>query len=155
MKKSCAKLTALIVLSSLAVLLAAGCNQKRIDPKLVAWKPDKVAILPFSMVEPDPKSQQAFSPLTGSAFDAKRSEPGNTGPKVLDAALDNYLSDNTDFKLVNAAQTGLVYNRIRRDNMGEHPIKSIIKTGEKLKADAVIVGYLYRFAPRVGTPVGC
>ena len=107
-------------------------------------------MLSFIKVEADPKTQQAFSPLTGSSFSAERSEPGNDGLKVLDAALDKFLSQNTDFQLVPTAQASLVFTRIRNDNMGDHPLKAVQETGQKLNADAVMVGHLYRFARRVG-----
>ena len=141
-----------LLLLGLVLVLAGGCSQKKVDLKLAAaWTPKKVAVIPFIKVEADPKTRQAFSPLTGSVFNATRSEPGNAGIKVLDAALEKHLSQNTDFKLVNSTQTGMVFSRIRRDNMGDHPLKSVQQTGQKLQADGVIVGHLYRFARRVGS----
>jgi uncharacterized protein YceK/TolB-like protein len=135
-----------------AMLAASGCSsiQQR-QARKPDWKPSKVAVLPFEYIAPNPGGVQAVSPLTGSVFSAHRTSDGKKGLKMLDAALDKWLHKQTHLQVVSSALTGPVFREQVGKAMGGPLNKSIAQTGKKLNADGILVGYLYRFARRVGT----
>lgn len=142
---------ALILLA--AFITASGCARYRQGAqKKLEWFPKKVAVLPFSEVEPSPGTLQAVSPLSGSVFSTRRSQDGHIGVKVLDASLDKWLRENTRLQLVTAAQAAPVFKKHLRDHP-DIPLNQVVaQVGKRLGVDGVLVGYLYRFTRRVGTP---
>ncbi|CAO0824615.1 hypothetical protein DFAR_750004 [Desulfarculales bacterium] len=49
-------------------------------------------------------------------------------------------------------QAGAVFDRLRRQKYSLDMLQSAMETGRLLKADGVLVGFVYRFAQRVGGP---
>ena len=54
--------------------------------------------------------------------------------------------------LVSSDQTGLVFQRLSGRDLEDTLLEEIMATGRKLGADAVLVGFIFRFIQRVGGP---
>lgn len=146
------RLTAGVVLLAALGLLAACQAQKQTASERLArqWMPGKVAVLPFQTVEAGPDDSTVRSPLTGSAF---RPGPVTEGASsALDQSLDNALPRMVDFTVVSYNQAGAVFERLRRQKFSLDMLQAAVETGRKLEADGVLVGFVYRFAQRVGGP---
>jgi hypothetical protein len=146
------RLTAGVLLLAAIGLLAACQAQKQTTSERMArqWMPAKVAVLPFQVVETSGEESAVRSPLTGSAFMAG---PVTEGAAVaLDQSLDNALPRLTGFSVISYNQAGAVFERLRREKLSLGMLQAAVETGKKLNADGVLLGFVYRFAQRVGGP---
>lgn len=146
------RLVAVVVLLT-ALGLSAGCQaQKQTASERQArqWLPERVAVLPFQVVEAGGEDRTVRSPLTGSAFVAGPITEG--AASALDQSLDNALPRMVNFSVISYNQAGAVFERLRRERMSLDLMQAITETGKKLNADGVLVGFVYRFSQRVGGP---
>jgi hypothetical protein len=146
------RLTAGVLLLAAISLLAACQAQKQTASERLArqWLPSKVAVLPFQEVQPSGDDNTVRSPLTGSAFTAG---PVTEGAAVaLDQSLDNALPRLTNFSIISYSQAGAVFERLRRQQLSLDMLQAAVETGKKLNAEGVLMGFVYRFAQRVGGP---
>ena len=148
-------------IAAAAVLLAAlalglGCsatNQSRVLNRETAWVPKKLAVLPYQKVPHDPTTGNAVScPLTGSAFTSGQIIPG--AESTLNQALNAQLGKVSKVPFVPYTQAGLVLSRVSGRDLEDTLRQEIAATGKALGADAVLVGFVYRFRQRVGDAYG-
>ncbi|MFH1036282.1 MAG: hypothetical protein V1806_17425 [Pseudomonadota bacterium] len=146
------RLTAGVLLLAAISLLAACQAQKQTASERLArqWMPAKVAVLPFQVVEASGDDTIVRSPLTGSAFTAGAVTEG--AAVALDQSLDNALPKMTGLSLVPFNQAGAVFERLRRQKFSLDMLQAAVETGKKLNAEGVLLGFVYRFAQRVGGP---
>jgi len=134
----------------LAVGLLAACQGVQPQERQVMdWQPKRVAVLPYEIATGGDEGN-VRSPLTGASF-----RPGAVAEAAglaLDAALEQQLPKVASFQVVPAGQAGAVYERLRRENISLDLMQAVQMTGNKLKADGVLIGFVYRFAQRVGGP---
>ena len=146
-----AKLCWALLLCSALIMVAAcqGAPKRQAPP---AWRPQRVAVLPFATVPPDgPGSSTACSPLTGAVYTCGVDKKMNSEAEaVLEDQLLGILSQRADFDVVPPAQAGPVFQRLRRERMGQNLAKTVAETGRKLGVEAVLIGHIYRFRQRVG-----
>jgi hypothetical protein len=143
---------ALVCLAAMALSAACYTPPKRatID-RGQNWVPSKIAVLPFQKVtSSDGGKGPAWGPLTRSAHLGGTIIKGAT--ESLDSALANYLPSISRIPLVPAPQTGLVYNLLVGRDLEDTMRQEIMATGKKLNADAVMIGFVYRFKQREGGP---
>ncbi len=146
------RLTAGVLLLAAISLLAACQAQKQTASERLArqWLPGKVAVLPFQVVEAGVDEGTVRSPLTGSAFTPGPVTEGASA--ALDQSLDNALPRMVEFSIISYNQAGAVFERLRREKLSLDMLQAAVETGKKLNADGVLVGFVYRFAQRVGGP---
>ena len=130
--------------------LAAACQTSRVaDRPASDWQPKRVAVLPYQMAIGGEEGN-ARSPLTGASF---RPGPMIDGAGMaLDSSLDTWLPKVAEFQTISVGQAGAVFDRMRRENISLNLMQAVLATGQKLNADAVLVGFVYRFAQLVGSP---
>ena len=146
------RLTAGVALLAALCMLAACQAQKQTASERLArqWMPERVAVLPFQVVEASGEDRSVRSPLTGSAFMAG---PVTEGASVaLDQSLDNALPRLVNFSVIGYSQAGAVFERLRREKISLGMMQAAMETGKKLNADGVLLGFVYRFSQRVGGP---
>ena len=142
---------AALLLSALIMTAACqGAPKKQAPP---TWRPQRLAVLPFNTVPPDAEgSTTACSPLTGSVYACGVDQHmNNEAEAVLEDQLLIILSQRATFEVVPPSQAGPVFQRLRREHMGENLAKAIADTGRKLGVEGVLVGHVYRFRQRVGS----
>ena len=142
------------VMTAAAVILLAGCQPEMPPQKRVyRWNPEKVAVLPFQRVAPlptDPTS--ACSPLTGAVCTAGPIR--DDAEMILTQALREELTLHTDLEVVPPALTRQVASQVVGRGLQYDTRKMISEVGQRLKTDAVLVGYVYRFRERKGSAYG-
>jgi hypothetical protein len=139
-----------LLVPALALMLSACQTAPPKQPK-ITFTPKRVAVLPFQMVAPDPgDGGAASSPLTGSVFFTGSTKPAAGAQAALDNALMDIIAHRAVFKIIPPSQVGPVFQRLRRRNLGQSMMDSVTATGRLFKADAVLVGFIYRFSALVG-----
>ena len=141
------------VLAMLSLLLGACASQDgpvvRKQGNLNAI--DKVAILPFeNMSALHGSGTSVRSPITGRAF--------VTGPVVrqsdqfLTAQLVTHVRRDTHFAIVPSRDAAAIMTGLSEQQGAAWPLRRLVaRTGQRLGADAVLVGHVYRFRDRTGT----
>lgn len=149
--RSVALIAAAVLISALA--LSLGCSttdQGKAARQEIAWVPKKLAVMPFIRVDsPIQPGGTVCCPLTGATFNTGQIIPG--AERVLDNALGSDLAQMTTIPFVPYAQTGLVFGQIAGRQYRDNLRKDVVATGKKLGADAVLVGFIFRFRQRQGT----
>ncbi|MEW5911720.1 MAG: hypothetical protein AB1814_04140 [Thermodesulfobacteriota bacterium] len=133
-------------------MLAAACQTPRKSaavPPEKLWTPSKLAVLPFETVRGAPGGRgPAWGPLTRAAHVGGPIMPGAT--QSMDNAVANMLPRICSIPLVPAAQASLVFQRLSGRDLEDTLRDEIMATGRQLGADAVMVGFIYRFSQREG-----
>ena len=143
----------LLVLLAL-VLLGAACQEPLPPSKRPTWQPQRVAVLPFQVVAPDPnRGGVSSSPLTGAVYSGTKDKMAPGAVSTLTQALMDILDKKASFALVPPDQAGTVFIRLKREMMGRPLAEIVALTGKQLGADAVLVGYVYRYRELVGGPM--
>ena len=149
--RSVALIAAAVLLFALA--LSLGCSttdQSKAARQEIAWVPKKLAVMPFIRVDsPVQPGGTVCCPLTGATFNTGQIIPG--AERVLDDALGGDLPQVTAIPFVPYAQTGLVFSQIAGRQYMDSLRQDVVATGKKLGADAVLVGFIFRFRQRKGT----
>jgi hypothetical protein len=149
--RSVALIAAAVLICALA--LSLGCSttdQSRAARQEIAWVPKKLAVMPFIRVDtPIQPGGTVSCPLTGATFNTGQIIPG--AERVLDDALNGDLSKITAIPFVPYSQTGLVFGQIAGRQFKDNLRKDVMAAGKKLGADAVLVGFIFRFRQRQGT----
>ena len=145
-------LPAALLLAAFTLLFSCAPVEKPL--RTPTWVPDQMAVLPFIYVPAEPgKGLSARSPLTGAVFSTGEEKAPPHAGTLLDEALAAELAKVVDLKLIPAAQAGRVYLRLDQEQLGASARELVAETGRKLNAQAVLVGYFYRFEDRVGGPL--
>ncbi len=146
---------ALVLPALLALfLLASACQEPMPPDKRPSWQPQKVAVLPFQVVTPDPnRGGVSSSPLTGAVYSGTKDKMAPGATSTLTQYLMGILAKEADFALVPPDRAGTVFIRLRREMMGRPLAEIVALTGKRLGADAVLVGYVYRYRELVGGPM--
>jgi hypothetical protein len=129
---------------------AASGPTTRAEGDLSAIK--RVLVLPFEdMAWLYGANTSVRNPITGQTF--------QTGPVAREA--DRYLTEEliaalrqyTQFKLVNSYDGTSIREGLENAYGSQWPLARILaETGRRMDADAVVIGYVYRFRERVGGP---
>lgn len=149
--RSFALIAAAVLISALALSLGCSTTDQGSAPRQeIAWVPKKLAVMPFIRVDsPIQPGGTVCCPLTGAVFNSGQIIPG--AERVLDEALNSDLPQVTAVPFVSYAQTGLVFGQIAGREFKDSLRQDVMAAGKKLGADAVLVGFIFRFRQRVGT----
>ena len=147
----------LYLLIFFGLILNLGCGKQQAasvkTPRVLSIK--KVVAVGFlsAMTEKD-KPGSFHNPLSGSMVTA---EP--ISPDVVRAASDTLFErivSEKNFELVSRGQAMGAYSSIIRSdkNVGMPQIQVVQEVGRQFNADAVLIGYIYRWSEREGTDYG-
>ncbi len=134
-------------------LMLMACAAQGPSPKArgPAWQPATVAVMPFSVVRPGPGQDVVRCPITGAYF-----RPGVVAPgaeAAMDALMGRLAPRMLAPRVLDPARTRLAYQRVLGKAVGWPTRAQLAALGRRLGAQAVIVGFIYRFRERVGPPL--
>lgn len=149
--RSVAFTAAAVLVCALALSLGCATTDKgKAARQEIAWVPKKLAVMPFIRVDsPVQPGGTVCCPLTGAAFNTGQIIPG--AERILDEALNQDLANITDLPFVPFAQTGLAFGQIAGRQYKDSLRQDVVAAGKKVGADAVLVGFIFRFRQRQGT----
>jgi hypothetical protein len=137
-------------LFSALALLAGGCAKPDYSPEEREWQPRTVAIMPFQLGVIDKDANRASSPITGAVYQSGPITP--TALVVMDQILWRALEKIGHFSLIERSQAAHVYNPLNQSLPTVR--QALLEAGRRLEVDAVVVGFVYRFAQRDGEVFG-
>jgi hypothetical protein len=110
---------------------------------------NRIAVVPFLPVAPEDARITAIRcPLCGSVIKTEKLPPD--AEKVVEDVFLSALKERRGIQLIPPEITGAAFDRISGESI-KQPLKDVIKkVGTELNADAVIVGYVFRYTERVG-----
>jgi hypothetical protein len=111
----------------------------------------KIAVMPFYWISSG--GGIARNPLTGAVF--------ASGPHRVTAAAQLtedwfrlLLKERTGFHYVSPLTTGRVMGGLRRTDLKDFNRRTFVQVGRSVNADAVLIGFVYRWRERVGSGFG-
>ena len=112
---------------------------------------DKLVVLPIkNMAGIYGENVAALCPICGKVFLTGNVAQG--ADNILTQHLISILRKREDFKLIPASQAQGVLSSLLSESKAVMPERDmVVRIGDSLDADAVMVGYVYRFSRRVGT----
>ncbi len=113
----------------------------------------KIAVMPFYWIPPEAGSQIARNPLTGSVFEAGPFQV-TAESQLTEAWFRLLLKDRSGFSYTSPLTTGRILGRVRRSDLKDFVRRDFLKVGREVGADAVLVGFVYRWQERVGAGYG-
>ena len=137
------------------ILLMVGCHSKKTIPivKGAILPPiNRIVVVGFrAYMSKGEKPDVVRDPLSGSTFIAEP-VPHEAVEKMTKVLFDNLLA-NKRYKLVSPGQAKGVFSSIVCSdlNVRSSPLKVLSEVGEAFRADAVLVGFIYRWRERDGT----
>lgn len=111
---------------------------------------EKVAILPFAdMAALHGTNTGIRSPITGRVFIS--GPVTNRADQLLTGQLVSHVRRNTSFKTVSSRDAAAIMDGFTEVQGRDWPRRKLLaRTGQRLGADAVLVGHVYRFRERAG-----
>lgn len=134
-----------------ALLAATGCQttQPKQEGAAKVWEPASVALLPFEKVAPDSdEASRSTCPLTGSLYTAGPIAQG--AEQSLTKSVQDVFKAKKTVRVVAADKAGLLYEQTYGRQAARASLAQLAELGGKLGVDAVLVGFVYRFAQREG-----
>jgi hypothetical protein len=141
-------LLAAACLAAAALLLISCQAPKQPDAMPRDWQPKRIAVLPFQLGVTDAGGGAVRSPLTGAAFVPGPVQEG--AALFLDEALGRSLPEISSLEIVPVEMAGRVFDRLRRDDLSLPLRQAAMQAGQKVGADGVLIGCVFRFSERVG-----
>ncbi len=132
--------------------LIAACTPPPPAKRLKAptWYPARVALAPYDRITTQNDETSVRSPLTGSVY-----VPGPIAlyaEDTLNRALSESIQKYTDLRLAYSSDVSKALGRLRKTKPGLPARRMAMELGRAVGADAVLVGYVYRFQSREGGP---
>ncbi|MBU1741917.1 MAG: hypothetical protein KKC37_10245 [Proteobacteria bacterium] len=144
-----------MLLGLAGLVLVAGWSCEPLSMKAPTSMPfiKKIAVLPFYWISPPAGARIVTNPLTGAVF--------APGPYRVEAAAQltedwfrMLLKDRSGFAYVSPLASGRMLDGLRRTDLRDLRRRTLTRVGRSLGADAVVVGFVYRWRERVGSAVG-
>ena len=111
---------------------------------------NRIAVAPFQQIAPDDVRGGAVRcPLCGMIFNA--ADSSGKPEKVIESLFLKKLDQkNRKFNVISGDRVAGIYRRIATESL-KAPLRQVIRdVGSELGAEAVVVGYVYRFRERKG-----
>lgn len=111
---------------------------------------EKITILPFeNMAELHGANTGVRSPITGRVF--VTGPVIDRGDQILTELLVSHVQRDTDFTIMPSREATAVMDGLVQRQGREWPRRKLLaRTGQRLGADAILVGHLYRLRQRTG-----
>jgi nucleotide-binding universal stress UspA family protein len=116
-------------------------------------KQPRIAVMPFQKASPE----DIASHLLVYNSEMVSQDEANTAENVVITSFMDKLSQNEKIDVIPVADTHKLYRRVTSEAVSEAGTpgtdkERILRIGRELNADAIVVGYIYRFRERDGTP---
>ena len=111
-----------------------------------------LAILPFLIEKGEDPGRGAICPVCKKVYGRGEILPGSQNK--LTRLLQQKMEAPGIFKVLSAEKMEETLSRWDKKPFEEKPISSSIQLGKELNSDFIIVGFLFRFEERVGSPIG-
>ncbi len=137
---------------ALVVILLAACSSQgpvvRQQGNMAAI--EKIAILPFeNMVALHGSNTGVRSPITGRVF--VTGPVIDRGDQILTELLVSHVQRDTGFRIVPSREAAAIMDGLFQRQGQEWPQRRLIaRTGQRLGADAILTGHVYRLRQRTG-----
>lgn len=137
------------------LVLAAGWSCEPLSMKAPTSMPflKKIAVLPFYWISPPAGARIVTNPLTGAVF-----APGRYRVEAASQLTEDWfrmlLKDRSGFNYVSPLEAGRMLENVRRTDLRDLRFRTLRRVGRALGADAVVIGFVYRWRDRVGSSVG-
>ncbi|MCU0581844.1 MAG: hypothetical protein MUF26_05250 [Syntrophales bacterium] len=109
---------------------------------------ERIAVLPFVKADPGDSIDQLVPREIASHMDVNADSAEN----VVESIFVSKLGANKNIDIIPTEQVEGLYRQITLETISPKEAELISKLGQGLKADAIVVGYVYRYQERVGTP---
>jgi hypothetical protein len=110
----------------------------------------RIAVLPFTQVKPEDTMDQ----LVPRDISGNRDLSAESAENVVESLFLAKLAENKKIEIIPVDQVEGAYRQITTESISAKDADLIRKLGKELRADAIVVGYVYRYQERVGTPYG-
>ena len=139
----------MIFLGSL-ILFSCAPKQQLAMTLLVDGQYKRIAVMPFQKGSPEDVANRLLF------YDSEMvtQDDADAAENVVAASFIDRLSRNEKVEVVSVADTNKLYRRITTEVMSQGSgteKERILRIGKELGADAIVVGYIYRFREREGT----
>lgn len=112
-------------------------------------QPVRVAVLPFQAIMMKTESGNTVAcPLGGAVYFGGKIAEG--GEKVVEGLFLEKLQNIKEIEILPQDKVDGIYKRINTESLKMTLSTIICKTGKELDADVVAVGYVFRYAERIG-----
>ena len=141
-KVGCAILLLIFVVFAPCTLWAQG-TVTSIDKKVT-----RLAVIPFQAVVPQDASSSVRCPICSSVNSIGSIVKG--AEKEVEEIFIDKLRDLKDVEIIPSERVAGVYQRISTDFLKQPLLQIMLRAGSELRADVIVVGYVYRYRERVG-----
>ncbi len=137
------------------LVLAAGWSCESLSTKPPTSMPflKKIAVLPFYWVSPPAEARIVTNPLTGAVF-----APGPYRVEAASQLTEDWfrmlLKDRSGFTYASPLEAGRILDNMRRTDLRDFRFGTLRRVGRALGADAVLIGFVYRWRDRLGSSLG-
>jgi hypothetical protein len=134
------------------LLIIMGCHHREAAEVSSPEGPvafERIAVVPFQSILPEDEREGAVRcPLCGAIVGAAAS-PGNP-ERTVEALFLQQLEKNQKINVISGDRVAGIYRRISTDPV-KAPLPQVLRqVGQELGAEAVLVGYVFRFRERKG-----
>lgn len=134
----------------LGIIFLSGCagasNSVSLSGSGGSFK--RIAVLPFVQASPGDAIDQLVPREIAEHTDVNADSPEN----VVESIFVSKLGENKNIDVIPVEQVEGLYRQITLETISPKEAELISKLGKGLKADAIVVGYVYRYQERIGTP---
>ncbi len=136
----------------LFLLLALGMILTRAGELRAEVRP-RLAVLPFFVERiENPARGAVVCPLCKSIYQSGEVVPGSQN--IVTRLLYAKIEALDKFKILPLEKIEEILTPSARKQFEENPVPSAIQIGKSLNAEFILVGYLFRFEERIGSPIG-
>ena len=108
----------------------------------------RLAVIAFQPLLPEEGSTMVVCPLCGGGYSSGKIEKG--AEKIVEEGFIDKLRDFKEVKIIPQEKVTAVYNRVSAEALKKPLLAVLKKVGAELKADVIVIGYVYRYTERVG-----
>lgn len=139
-----------IVLLGIIFLLSCAAPSASVSVSVTGGLYKRIAVLPFSKANPEDTIDQ----LIPRSIAGQRDLAAESAENVVESLFLEKLGESKNIEIIPVDQVESVCRQITRECISVKETDLIKKLGKELRADAILVGYVYRYQERVGTPYG-
>jgi len=108
----------------------------------------RLAVIAFQPLLPKEGSTMVVCPLCSGGYSSGKIEKG--AEKTVQEGFIDKLRDLKEVQIIPLEKVTSVYHRVAAEALKKPLLAVLKKAGAELKADVIVVGYVYRYTERVG-----
>lgn len=133
----------------LGFAILVPCGLKAQDDAVVRQAEPQIAVVPFQAILPvDHSSSTVQCPVCGNVHSSGSIAKG--AEKIVEDIFVDQLSRLKNVEVVQQERASAVYRRIAADSLKKTVLQVVQKTGQELRVDYIVVGFVYRYKERIG-----